>query len=178
MNPQDLALVALRATLLYFYLLFVIRVLGKREVGNFTAFDLIVALMLGEIVDEIIFGNVSLVKGFLAVTIIGAWHFVNSWASFKSKFIDKITGAAPSVLIDKGKILHDALAKERFSEDDLWAELRLNGIDDLKEVKQATMEPNGQVSVLKEEWAKPIQKSDLPGGENKNNKPAPAKQQG
>ena len=60
-----------------------------------------------------------------------------------------------------GRIQHKELAHERLNEEELYAELRLNGIDDVKEVKQATMEPNEQVSVLQEEWAKPVQKQDL-----------------
>ena len=161
MDPQDLLFTALRATLIYFVLLFVVRLLGKREVGAASAFDLIVALMLGEVVDEIIYGDVTLVKGLLAIGIIAAWHLVNSWASYKSRLVDKITGAGPTVLIEHGKIKDDALAKERMSQDEVYAELRLQSVDDLSEVKLATLEPNGQVSVLKEDWAKTIQKQDV-----------------
>jgi uncharacterized membrane protein YcaP (DUF421 family) len=164
MDPQDLLLTALRASLIYFFLLLVIRLLGKREVGNIGAFDLLVALMLGEVVDEAIYGDVSLVKGGLAIAVIAMWHFINSWASYLSKAIDKLTEAEPTVLVEKGKIKHEALAKERLNEAELFAELRLMGIaeDELKEVKQATLEPSGKISVLKEEKAKPLQKSDLP----------------
>jgi uncharacterized membrane protein YcaP (DUF421 family) len=162
MDPQDLMLTAVRATIIYFFLLLVVRILGKREVGSASAFDFIVALMLGEVVDEAIYGDVSMVKGFTAIGVVAIWHLINSWASYKSKIIDRITGAEPTILVEKGKVLHDNLAKERFNEDELQSELRLMGIDDLKEVKQATLEPNGQVSVIKEQWAKPIQKSDLP----------------
>ena len=47
-------------------------------------FDFIVALMLGEVVDEAIYGDVSMVKGLLAIAVIALWHLINSWASFKS----------------------------------------------------------------------------------------------
>lgn len=161
MDPQDLMLTALRASLVYFYLLLVVRILGKREVGNTTAFDFIVALMLGEVVDEAIFGDVSMVKGLLAITVIGAWHLINSWASYKSKLVDKITGAEPTVLVEGGKFKQDALAKERLNEDEVFSEMRQMGIDDLKEVKKATLEPSGKISFIQEEWAKTLQKGDL-----------------
>jgi uncharacterized membrane protein YcaP (DUF421 family) len=161
MDPQDLLLTALRASLIYFFLLLVIRLLGKREVGNASAFDFMVALMLGEVVDEAIYGDVSIPKGLVAIAVIGVWHFVNSWASYRSKTIDKLTGAEPTVLVENGQIKHDALAKERLNENELWAELRLLGEDKLEEIRQATLEPNGHISLLKQDWAEPIQKGDL-----------------
>lgn len=162
MDPQDLLLTALRASLIYFFLLFVIRLLGKRSVGPTSAFDLLVALMLGEVVDEAIFGDVSMPKALLAISVIAIWHFINAYASYKSKTVEKITSGVPTVLVKNGKIQQDALAKERMNENEVYSELRLMEVDDIKEVKKATLEPNGQVSVIKEEWAETVQKGDLP----------------
>jgi len=161
MDPQDLLLTALRASLIYFFLLFVVRLLGKREVGSTTAFDLIVALMLGEVVDEAIYGDVSIVKGMLAIAVIAIWHLINSWASYKSTFIHNLTAAQPTILMENGKLKQDAMAKERLHQEELQAEMRILGVDDVSEVKLATLEPNGQISVLREDWAKPIQKQDV-----------------
>jgi len=158
---NELLLTALRATFVYFYLLIIVRILGKREIGASSAFDLIVALMLGDVVDEVIYGDVTIAQGAVAMAIIGVWHLVNAWASYRSKLIDKLTGAPPAVLVEHGKIQHKQLARERLNEEELWSELRMMEVDDIKEVKQATLEPNGKVSVLKEDWAKPIQKQDL-----------------
>jgi uncharacterized membrane protein YcaP (DUF421 family) len=94
--------------------------------------------------------------------IIGIWHIANSYASFKSKLIDKLTGSSPTVLVKNGRIQHKALARERLNEEELWSGLRLMDVDNIKEVQQATLEPNGQISVLLEDWAKPAQKQDLP----------------
>lgn len=161
MDTNELLLTALRATFVYFFLLIVVRILGKREIGATSAFDLIVALILGEVVDEIIYGDVTMVQGVTAIGVVAVWHLLNSWASFKSQTIDKLTGASPTVLVKNGKLQKKALAKERLNEEELWSELRMTGVDDLEEVKQATLEPNGSVSVLLEEWAKPVQHQDL-----------------
>jgi uncharacterized membrane protein YcaP (DUF421 family) len=161
MDLNELLLTALRATFIYFYLLIIVRLLGKREVGASSAFDLLVALMLGDVVDEVIYGDVTVLQGVVAMAIIGVWHLVNSWASFKSDMIDKLTGAPPTVLVKNGEIQRKALAKERLNEEELWSGLRLMDVDNVKEVKQATLESNGQISVLLEEWAKPVQKQDL-----------------
>jgi uncharacterized membrane protein YcaP (DUF421 family) len=160
---NELALTALRATFVYFYLLIIVRILGKREIGASSAFDLLVALMLGDVVDEVIYGDVSIAQGAVAMAVIGAWHIVNAWASFKSKFIDSLIGAPPTVLVRNGQIQRKALAKERLNEDELFSELRMAdvGEDEIDQVKQATLEPNGKISVLLEDWAKPVQKQDL-----------------
>jgi uncharacterized membrane protein YcaP (DUF421 family) len=160
-DMTELVYTALRASFVYLFLLLVVRLLGKREIGNTSAFDLIVALILGEVVDEIIYGDVTILQGVVAIVVTAIWHVANSWASFKSKIIDKITGAPPTVLVKNGQIQRKNLAKERLNEDELLSELRMMGVDDVKEVKQATLEPNGKVSVLQEEWAKPVQRQDL-----------------
>lgn len=152
---------ALRATFVYFFLLLVVRILGKREIGNTSAFDLIVALILGEVVDEIIYADVTILQGVVAIGVVAIWHLVNSWASFQSEFINKLTGSPPTVVVKNGEIQRRNLAKERLNEQELFSELRRMGVDDIKEVKQATLEPNGTISVLKEDWAKPVQRRDL-----------------
>jgi uncharacterized membrane protein YcaP (DUF421 family) len=158
---NELLYTALRASFVYVFLLIVVRILGKREIGNTSAFDLIVALILGEVVDEIIYGDVTILQGVVAIVVVAIWHLVNSWASFKSEFIDKLTGAPPTVIVKNGQIQHKNLAKERLNENELLSELRMMGVDDIKEVKQATLEPSGKVSVIQEEWAKPVQRQDL-----------------
>jgi uncharacterized membrane protein YcaP (DUF421 family) len=160
-DTSELLYTALRASFVYFFLLLIIRVLGKREIGNTSAFDLIVALILGEVVDEIIYGDVTILQGVVAIMVVAVWHLVNSWASFKSDVIDKITGAPPTVMVKNGQIQRKNLAKERINEEELFSELRMMGVEEVEEVKQATLEPNGKVSVLLEEWAKPVQRQDL-----------------
>jgi len=160
-DVNELLYTALRASFVYFFLLLIVRVLGKREIGNTSAFDLIVALILGEVVDEIIYGDVTILQGVVAIVVVAIWHLVNAWASFKSPAIDRITGAPPTVVVKNGEIQRKNLAKERLNEEELFSELRLMGVEEVEEVKQATLEPNGTISVLLEDWAKPVQRQDL-----------------
>jgi uncharacterized membrane protein YcaP (DUF421 family) len=160
-DPQELLIIAGRATIVYVFLLLVVRLLGKREIGSISAFDLIVALILGEMVDEAIFGDVTLLQYGVATVTIAAWHFLNSLSTFKSKTLSELLGGKPTLLVRDGKILHDALAKERLHEDELRAELRLMGVDDIKEVKKATLETSGKISLIQQDWAKGLQKGDL-----------------
>ena len=63
----------------------------QRSIGALSAFDLLVALMLGEVVDEIIYGDVTLLKGFVVIAVVALWHFANEWSSYKSKTIARLT---------------------------------------------------------------------------------------
>jgi uncharacterized membrane protein YcaP (DUF421 family) len=162
MDVQELLLTAARTSVVYLVVLAAIRLLGKRSVGAVGPFDLVVALMLGEVVDEIAFGDVAMATGLLAIAVIAGWHLINAWASYKSRLIDRLVEAEPSVVVAHGQIRHDVLARERLSEAELWSQLRLQSIDDVRQVKLATLESSGHVSVLKEEWAKPLEKGDLP----------------
>jgi uncharacterized membrane protein YcaP (DUF421 family) len=161
MDLQELAMTALRATAIYFFLLVVVRLLGKRTVGHSTAFDFIVALILGEVVDEPIYGDVPLVQALLVIAVIGGWHAVNAYLSYRSQTFDHLIGGSPTVLIRDGQLDRRALRAQRVNEGDLQSLLRLQQIDDVDEVKLATLEPNGQLSVIKADHARELRKGDL-----------------
>ncbi len=150
MDWSQLAWTALRALGVYALLLGVIRVLGKRTVGNFSAFDLLVAMMLGEVVDEIIYGNVGVAQGSVAIFTIAGLEYVNSWVSFASPRAARILEGQPTPIVRSGQLLREGMRKERLNEDDVMAALRLEGIDDLAQVRLATVETDGEVSVLKQ----------------------------
>jgi uncharacterized membrane protein YcaP (DUF421 family) len=162
MDWNDLLQTALRATVVYFFMLFVVRLMGKRSVGTIGAFDLIVAMMISEVVDEAVYGDVALVKIFIVIGSVATWHILNAWAGTKSKFIDRLTEASPAVIVEDGRYLPDVMARERINRDEVESAMRVQSIEDISEVKRATIEPSGEISFLQQEWAKPIQKGDLP----------------
>ena len=90
MEIQELLWTALRAAGVYVFMLIVVRLLGKREVGSFSAFDLLVALMLGEVVDEVIYGDVVPWQGMVAVVVIGAVHALTGWASCANRLVGNL----------------------------------------------------------------------------------------
>jgi uncharacterized membrane protein YcaP (DUF421 family) len=171
MDIQELAMTAARTAVIYIFLLIVLRVLGKRTVGNFTPFDLtvgnftpfdlVVAFMMSEVVDEPIFGDVPLVQGLLAITMVALLHFANSYLSFRSLTFDKLVGGEPKVVIRDGELQWDEMASERINEEELCSLLREQQVDDIQEVKRGTLETNGVLSVIKKEEAKELQKGDV-----------------
>src|SRR5215216_5312059 len=112
MDWQELGLTAARALLVYAVMLVVIRVLGKRTVGNFTAFDLLVALMLGEVVDEIIYGDVSLAQGFTSILVVAAAKYVTAWLSYWDHGLNRILEGSPTELVKEGQLVRRNLRKE------------------------------------------------------------------
>ena len=164
MDAHELAMTALRALGVYVLMLFVIRVLGKRTVGNFAAFDLLVALMLGEVVDEIIYGDVSIAQGVVAIGVVAAAQYGNAWLSYWDHGFDRILEGKPTPIVRDGEMVRAGMRHERMNAKAVMHELRLSGVDDITEVKLAMVETDGVVSVIKHDWAEPVQKADL-GGE-------------
>ena len=161
MDPTDLLLTAARAFAVYIFMLIVVRALGKRTVGNFSAFDLLVALMLGEVVDEIIYGDVRFLQGAVAIVAIGAFAYTDAWLSYFDHGMDAVLEGTPTVVIRDGEFDRTGMRKERMNEKDVLGQLRSQGIHDMREVRLATVENDGSLSVLKHEWAEPAQRADV-----------------
>lgn len=161
MDAQELLMTAARAAAVYVFMLIVIRALGKRTVGNFSAFDLLVALMLGEIVDEIIYGDVRFIQGTVAVVSIGALAYADSVLAFRSDRMERILEGTPTVVLRDGEFDREGMRKERMNEKDVLGHLRAQGIHDIREVHLGVVENDGSLSVLKHPWAEPAQKADV-----------------
>jgi uncharacterized membrane protein YcaP (DUF421 family) len=161
MDPQELLLTALRAIAIYVIMLAVLRISGKRAIGNFSAFDLLVALMLGEVVDEIIYGDVTFLQGLVPIVLITLLQYGTSWLSYWDHGWDKVLEGTPTVIVRDGQLDRKGMRTERMNEKDVLAELRLGSIDDLREVKLAVIENDGRISILKHRWAEALQKGDV-----------------
>lgn len=161
MEPTELMLTAARTAAVYVLMLIVIRALGKRTVGNFSAFDLLVALMLGEVVDEIIYGDVRFMQGAIAIVAIGALAYADSWLAYWDHGMEAVLEGKPTIVIRDGEFDRQGMRSERMNEKDVLSHLRAEGIHDMREVHLAVVEHDGTMSVLKHSWAEPAQKADV-----------------
>jgi uncharacterized membrane protein YcaP (DUF421 family) len=161
MDPRELMLTAARAAAVYVFMLVVIRALGKRTVGNFSAFDLLVALMLGEVVDEIIYGDVLFIQGAVAIAGIAALAYADSWLSYLDHGMDAVLEGKPTIVVRNGEFERAGMRAERMNERDVMSHLRQAGIHDMREVRLAIVEVDGAVSILKHPWADSAQKADV-----------------
>ena len=152
---------AARAFAVYVLMLVVIRALGKRTVGNFSAFDLLVALMLGEIVDEMIYGDVRFIQGTVAIVAIGAIAYADSWLSYWDHGMEAVLEGKPTIVVKRGEFFRPGMRRERMNEKDVLAALRIQGIRDMREVEYAVVEHDGTVSAVQFDWAQPAVKADV-----------------
>src|SRR5829696_9690418 len=98
MDPNELLMTAARAVGVYALVLVIVRALGKRTVGNFSAFDLLVALMLGEIVDEMVYGDVRFLQGTTAIVVIAALTYADSWLAYFDHGMNAILEGKPTIV--------------------------------------------------------------------------------
>ena len=161
MDPGELMLTAARAAAVYVLMLIVIRALGKRTVGNFSAFDLLVALMLGEVVDEIIYGDVLFSQGAIAIIAIAALAYADSWLAYFDHGMEAVLEGKPTIVVRDGQFDRAGMRSERMTEKDVMSHLRQAGIHDMREVHLAIVEMDGAVSIMKRSWADAAQKADV-----------------
>jgi uncharacterized membrane protein YcaP (DUF421 family) len=161
MEHTDFMLTAGRSAVIYLAMLVTIRVLGKRAVGNLTAFDMLIALIMGDLAGDAIYGDAPLSQALVAVTALAGLHYANSWLSYRKPSVAEWLEGVPTPIVRAGRTVEAGLRKERMSEQEVHAELRLAGIDDLADVKLAQVEIDGHVTVIREAWAEPLRKADL-----------------
>jgi uncharacterized membrane protein YcaP (DUF421 family) len=161
MDFSELWLTAVRAFAVYALMLVVIRALGKRTVGNFATFDLLVALMLGEVVDEIIYGDVGFLQGVVAITVIAAAQAGNSWLTWWGHGFDTLLEGSPTVIVRNGTLQPPGMKRERMNAKEVMGHLRSQGVQDVREVKLALVEDDGSVSIVRKGWAEPARRVDI-----------------
>jgi len=139
----------LRGVVVYVFLLVFLRLTGKRQTGQYAPFDLVLLLILSNAVQNSMnAGDNSLVGGLVsAATLIGC-HVVLAQLTFRYAWMERLIDGSPQVLVQQGQVNTDLMRKELLSTDDLEAALRASGCLHLHEVERATIETNGQITVV------------------------------
>jgi len=161
MDPNELLMTAARAVGVYALVLVIVRALGKRTVGNFSAFDLLVALMLGEIVDEMVYGDVRFIQGTVAMVTIGTITCADSWLAYFDRGMEAVLEGKPTIVVKNGEFHRAGMRQERMNERDVLGALRRQGVRDMREVEYAILEHDRRVSVVQFDWAQPVVKADV-----------------
>ena len=138
-----------RSSVVYVFLLILIRVTGKRQVGQLSPFDLVLLLVLSNAVQNSMnAGDNSLVGGLIAATTLVVLNLGLGFATYRSKRIEALVEGRPQLLIHNGKLYPKALADARLTHHELNAALRGAGCAGVDEVQYAVLENNGTVSVV------------------------------
>lgn len=142
--------IVIRATLIFFFVWFLTRVLGKRTLAQLSAFELVLLIMLGDLIQGgVTQDDTSLTGALLAVGALAFWVFAFSFLSWRFTRAETVIQGLPAVLINDGEVIEENMRIERMPYSDLWEAARQQGIGDLDEVKLAVLETNGLVSFIK-----------------------------
>ncbi len=141
--------ITIKTLLLYFFIVIVYRVMGKKEVGKLSIIDLIVSILIAELaaisIEE---ADRSILTSIIPIVVLVVIQISISFISLKSVSLRKLIDGNPIVIIKDGKLNFKDMTKLRYTIDDLIAQLREQGIKSIEEVNYAVLENNGKLSVF------------------------------
>lgn len=157
----------LRASAVYAVLMVLIRISGKRTMGQFTPFDMLLIVLLGNAVQNSLLGEDTSLGGglLLAVTLI-AINWCVAFVTSRSRRAERLVEGVPVVLARDGQLFRSVLKRELVSEEDFDEALRQNGQMTLTDVRIALLETNGSISVVPRDSDGGKPTSNVPGEAN------------
>ncbi|NMB41262.1 MAG: DUF421 domain-containing protein [Firmicutes bacterium] len=155
-------IVIIRTAILYFLVFAVMRMMGKRQIGQLQPYELAVAIMISALaaipMEDV---NISLVNSVIPILLILFFQVLVSVISLKFKGVRAFICGKPSIVIENGKIVEPELRNLRVNINDLLEQLRLGGHPNIADVEFAIMETNGQLSVIPKSQKRPLNPEDL-----------------
>jgi uncharacterized membrane protein YcaP (DUF421 family) len=141
--------IALRVALIYLFLLVALRLMGKREFGQLSPFELVTLLLIPEILTEALHrGESSLTGAFIGVSTLLSLVFLTSVLAYRSPWIGKWTEGEPVVLVQHGFLVPSAMHRERVSPQEILSEMHKAGLERMEQVKWGVLEPDGKISFV------------------------------
>ncbi len=141
--------IALRAIALYVFVVFVMRMIGRRELSTLTPFDLVLLIVLGDAIQQgLTQDDYSITGAVVAVSTLAIMQVITSYISYRVKPFRKILKGEPIILIEDGKLLNQNLRRERITADDVAEEMRTQQIAAIDQVQWAILESNGTISFI------------------------------
>ncbi len=142
--------IIVRATVIYFFLWAVARGVGKRELSEMTAFELILLVTMGDLIQQgATQEDMSLIGAALSVGTLAMWILIFAYLSWRFRRLRPAMEGVPVVVIHHGEPLQKVLAIERLTLDEVCEAARNQGISDLAEVEIGVLVPDGKFSFLK-----------------------------
>jgi uncharacterized membrane protein YcaP (DUF421 family) len=153
--------IVVRATVIFVALYLLVRLMGKRELGQMTPFELIVLVVIGDLIQQGVTQNdFSLTGAIIAVSTIAFLALLMSWASYLWPRAERLLEGEPRVIVRDGEILTANLRRNRLTRSEIESEMRLAGIRQLTDVAWAILEPRGKISFIRRDDEPP----DTPPG--------------
>ena len=140
--------IIIRTIFMYFFIILVYRIMGKKEVGQLSIVDLIVSILIAELVALAIEAKKNIFYSIIPICLLVVIQILMSYISLKSVKFRYLVDGKPTVIIKNGKLNFTEMSKIRYSLDDLITQLRLQGIKSIEKIKYAILENNGSLSVF------------------------------
>jgi uncharacterized membrane protein YcaP (DUF421 family) len=158
---MNLGAIAIRVLFAYLFLLAIVRVSGKRTVRQVTPLDFTASIIVGDLVDDLLWAEVPAAQFTVAVVVLLSLAVAVSVGTASSAWFSRLVLGAPREVASSGELVTPGTAAERVTDPDLFALLRGHKVDDLREVERANLETNGALGLVQAEWAKEARKADL-----------------
>lgn len=153
--------IILRATVMFFIMYLLLRLMGKRELSQVTPFELVSLIVMGDLVQQgITHNDLSMTGATLAIATIAFWALALSWISYLSPRAERVLEGVPRVLIKNGAPIDANMRYDRITRAELEIEMRLAGISRIADVAWGILEPNGKISFIGREGDGPAKQED------------------
>lgn len=151
----------LRASAVYLSLLILFRIILKRQTGSIGLPDVLLVVLVSECVSASLSAEAkSVPNGLVAVLALLLWNYALDWLAYRWPWLERRLEPKPLPLVQDGHLLRENMVSEELTDEELMAQLRMNGIDDVSRVKVAFMESGGAISVVPKEEGQPKPKSN------------------
>jgi len=138
-----------RGAVVYIFLLILLRITGKRQVGQLAPFDLVLLLVLSNAVQNSMnAGDNSLIGGLISAATLVLLNFLVSIATYRNKRLETLVEGKPQILIHNGKLFEEVVAKAHLTHHEINAALRRGGCSCIEEVHSAILENTGEISIV------------------------------
>ena len=157
-----MAIIFVRTVILYFAILISMRIMGKRQLGEMEISEFIVAALIADLaatpLQDI---GIPLLNGLVPIIIMFCFEIIIAGLNMRSVKLRKLTYGRPEIIIRNGRIIREAMQKNRFTLDELMQELRAQGLTDTAQVEYAVLETNGQLSIILKSGDQPVTASQM-----------------
>ena len=142
--------IVVRSATVYIFLILILRISGKRQIGQLAPFDLVMLLVLANAVqNSMTGGDNSLIGGLISCTTLVGLNYTVGYVTFRNKKLEEVVEGRPQVLVHNGRVLDDVMAETKVTRHELEAALRQGGCADVGDCHSAILENNGVISVVK-----------------------------
>jgi len=151
-----------RTILIYFLVLIIVRLMGKREIGQLSPFDLVVAIIVAELAAiPMESTGIPLWKVILPMATLAFLEVLLSYLALHSSLLRKILDGQPQIIIRNGHISKKELRKARYNLNDLLAQLREKGLVNIADIEFGILETSGKLSIIPKSQKRPVTPEDL-----------------